>query len=160
MTDERIHELWALVMKSSDWPIYRRFARLIEAEVAKPLVEALRDARACYPVDYHVRITEILDAGLADYERRAGGKESDPPCPMCAELSGLPQPPEVPPMFRQALRGLVPPEILEMVKPACPTCGGAKWVRKEFEAAISGTMGTVNSPYNTPCPDCAGGKKE
>lgn len=40
-----------------------------DAALVKPMVEALREIRSCYPNDYRVRITEIVDAALALYNK-------------------------------------------------------------------------------------------
>lgn len=72
-------------------------------------------------------------------------------CPNCAPKPPefvFPVPPEIPGMFRQILRGLVPPEILIPVQPPCLRCGGTRLVM---------TGRSTANPI--PCPNCAGGKE-
>jgi len=84
-------------------PDIERVMQIRDAALVKPLVEALREARACYPNDYHVRITEILDAALTPHK---------PPCPTCKGTEQI-----------RSEHPLAP--LSTMMRP-CPNCAGGK----------------------------------
>jgi hypothetical protein len=75
-----------------------------DAALVKPLVEALREARACYPNDYHVRITEILDAALTPHK------------PACQKCHGT----------RETRERLPYPDETSVIVSGCPDCASGE----------------------------------